>query len=128
LDAGLPAFFGWLGVVPYLTLDAFRATIRDIARMPGGSGVGFDYGLSPKVLGPLHRLALKALSDRVAAAGEPFKLLLTPEEVERELRDAGFKRIEQRNSRELNALYFAGRSDGLKLPEPGLGMLATAWV
>ena len=128
LDAGLPAFIGWLGVVPYLTLDAFRATIRDIAHMPGGSGVGFDYGLSPKVLGPLHRLALKALSDRVAAAGEPFKLLLTPEEVERELRDAGFKRIEQRNSRELNALYFAGRSDGLKLPEPGLGMLATAWV
>ncbi|MGA2537204.1 MAG: SAM-dependent methyltransferase [Terracidiphilus sp.] len=127
-DATVPAFFGWLGVVPYLTLEAFRATIRDVARMPAGSGVGFDYGLSPKVLGPLHRLALQALSDRVAAAGEPFKLLFTPDEVERELRDAGFKRIEQRNSKELNALYFDGRSDGLKLPEPGLGMLATAWV
>src|SRR5580658_7137293 len=88
-DATLPAFFGWLGVVPYLTLEAFRATIRDVARMPAGSGVGFDYGLSPKVLGPLHRLALQALSDRVAAAGEPFKLLFTPDEVERELRDAG---------------------------------------
>jgi hypothetical protein len=109
-------------------LEAFRATIRDIARMPSGSGVGFDYGLSPKVLGPLHRLALQALSDRVAAAGEPFKLLFTPEDVDGELRAAGFKRVEQRNSTELNATYFAGRSDGLKLPEPGLGMLATAWV
>jgi hypothetical protein len=28
----------------------------------------------------------------------------------------------------LNAMYFSGRSDGLKLPTPGLGMLATAWV
>jgi O-methyltransferase involved in polyketide biosynthesis len=96
--------------------------------MPAGSGVGFDYGLSPTVLGPLHRLALKALADRVAAAGEPFKLLFTPDEVELELHQAGFARIEQWNSRRLNAQYFKGRADGLKLPEPGLGMLATAWV
>jgi methyltransferase (TIGR00027 family) len=127
-DTGKAAFFGLLGVVPYLTRDAFRATLGDVARMPAGSGVGFDYGLSPEVLGPLHRLALKALSDRVAAAGEPFKLLFTPEELERELRQAGFARIEQRDSKQLNALYFSGRADGLKLPEPGLGMLATAWV
>jgi methyltransferase (TIGR00027 family) len=127
-DAGRLAFFGWLGVVPYLTREAFRATIGDIARMAAGSGVGFDYALSPQVLGPVHRLALQALSERVAAAGEPFKLLFTPEELERELRQAGFRHIEQRDSKHLNALYFAGRADGLKLPEPGLGMLATAWV
>src|SRR5205814_10462828 len=28
-DQRRPAFFGWLGVVPYLTLEAFRATLRD---------------------------------------------------------------------------------------------------
>jgi methyltransferase (TIGR00027 family) len=127
-DAGKPAFFGWLGVVPYLTREAFRATLGDIARMPAGSGVGFDYGLSAAVLGPLHRLALQALADRVAAAGEPFKLLLTPREVELELHQAGFGRLEQRDSKWLNAQYFQGRADGLKLPEPGLGMLAAAWV
>jgi methyltransferase (TIGR00027 family) len=127
-DAAKPTFFGWLGVVPYLTREAFRATLGDIARMPAGSGVGFDYGLSAEVLGPLHRLALQALADRVAAAGEPFKQLFTPNEMEQELRLAGFARIQQTDSKRLNALYFAGRADGLKLPEPGLGMLATAWV
>jgi methyltransferase (TIGR00027 family) len=127
-DGATPAFFGWLGVVPYLSRDAFRATLADIARMPAGSGVGFDYGLSPEVLGPARRLALQALADRVASAGEPFKLLFTPEELEQELRQAGFARIEQRDSGQLNALYFNGRADGLKLPDPGLGMLATAWV
>jgi hypothetical protein len=28
----------------------------------------------------------------------------------------------------LNELYFQNRTDGLKLPVEGLGMLATAWV
>ena len=50
------------------------------------------------------------------------------EEIERELREAGFAQIEQVDSKQLNALYFAGRADGLKLPDPGLGMLVTAWV
>ena len=127
-DAGKPAFFGWLGVVPYLTRDAFRATLADIAVLPAGSGVGFDYGLSPEALGPIRRLALKALSERVASAGEPFKLLFTPEQLEQELQLAGFGRIEQWSSKQLNLLYFAGRTDGLKLPDPGLGMMATAWV
>jgi O-methyltransferase involved in polyketide biosynthesis len=64
----------------------------------------------------------------VAAAGEPFKLFFTPEELERELRAAGFARTEQVDSEGLNARYFRGRADGLKLSKSGLGMLATAWV
>lgn len=128
LDMDRPAFFGWLGVVPYLTLHAFRATVRDIAQLPTGSGLGFDYGLSPEVLSPMHRLALQALADRVASAGEPFKLLFTPDQLEQELRHAGFARVEQWNSRYLNERYFNARADGLKLPEPGLGMMVTAWV
>jgi len=127
-DATTQAFFGWLGVVPYLTREAFRATLGDIASMPAGSGVGFDYGLSPEVLSPLRRLALKALAERVASAGEPFKLLFAPDDMERELRQAGFARINQLDSKHLNALYFTGRTDGLKLSDAGLGMLVTAWV
>jgi methyltransferase (TIGR00027 family) len=127
-DLSAPAFFSWLGVVPYLTLEGFRATLGDIARMPPGSGLALDYGLSAAALGPIHRLALQALAERVASAGEPFKLLFTPAELEAELRGAGFSRIEQWSYKDLNALYFQGREDGLKLSEPGLGMLATAWI
>lgn len=127
-NPSLPAFFGWLGVVPYLTVDAFRATLRDIAALSPGTGLSFDYGLAPEVLGPLHRLALQALADRVAAAGEPFKLFFTPAQVQQELSSAGFARIEQWSSKDLNARYFNARADGLKLSEPGLGMLVTAWL
>ncbi len=40
-----PAFFSWLGVVPYLTREAFRSTLRFFGGMAAGSGVVFDYAL-----------------------------------------------------------------------------------
>jgi methyltransferase (TIGR00027 family) len=127
-DAGAAAFFGWLGVVPYLTLDAFRATLGTIAQLPAGSAVSFDYAVAPETLSPLGRKAFDALAGRVAAAGEPFQLFFTPGQMESELRRAGFQRVEQVNSERLNELYFKDRADGLKLSALGLGMLATAWV
>jgi methyltransferase (TIGR00027 family) len=128
LDASAPAFFGWLGVVPYLTLDAFRSTLAAIAGLPKGTAVAFDYAVSPDTLSPLRRKVFDALAARVAAAGEPFKLFFTPPELNVELRSAGFQRVEQVDSDELNGRYFRGRADGLELPSPGLGRMAIAWV
>ena len=127
-DLGAAAFFGWLGVVPYLTFDAFRATLDTIARLPAGSAVSFDYAIAPETLSPLGRKAFDALAGRVAAAGEPFQLFFTPERMASELRRAGFRRVEQVDSERLNELYFKDRADGLRLSALGLGMLATAWV
>jgi methyltransferase (TIGR00027 family) len=122
------AYFGWLGVAPYLTLEAFRATLRAVAQMPAGSGVSFDYAFSPETLSPQRRRVFDGLAGRVAAAGEPFRLFFTPDEMEREVRKAGFQRMEQVDSERLNERYFKGRADGLKLSESRLGMLVTAWV
>jgi methyltransferase (TIGR00027 family) len=127
-NAEMPAFCGWLGVIPYLTLEAFRATLGAIAQLPAGSGVGFDYALAPETLSPVGRIAFAALAARVDAAGEPFQLFFTPTTMEEELRLAGFRSWEQRDSERLNELYFNDRADGLKLSAVGLGMLATAWV
>jgi methyltransferase (TIGR00027 family) len=127
-DGGGAAFFGWLGVVPYLTLAAFRATLGVIAQLPAGSAVSFDYAVAPETLSAVGRKAFDALAGRVAAAGEPFQLFFTPDEMERELRGAGFKRMEQLDSDQLNEIYFKDRADGLKLSAVKLGMLATAWV
>jgi len=128
LDARLPAFFGWLGVAPYLSLEACRATLSTIGQMQPGSGVCFDYALAPEILSPTRRAAHEALAARVAAAGEPFRTFFTPEALNSDLSDAGFTRIEQVDSEQLNALYFPDRADGLRLPSEGLGMMAAAWV
>ena len=127
-DAALPTFFSWLGVVPYLTLPAFRSTIDLIAAMPPGSGITFDYALSDEELSPTQQRARKAHAARVAAAGEPFRLFFRSEQLENELRSAGFQQTEQLDSMEINERYFANRADGLALPAEGLGKLATTWV
>ncbi len=126
-DSALPAFFGWLGVVPYLSQPAFRSTIETIGRLPTGSGVCFDFAQPIESIQPEYREVFSALAARVAAAGEPFRLFFTPEQLEHELRQAGFTRVEIRTPGELNAMYFEGRGDGLAMPRAGAGLLATAW-
>jgi methyltransferase (TIGR00027 family) len=128
VDADAPAFFGWLGVVPYLTLDAFRSTLETIGRFPAGTAVTFDYAFPPESLSPERRRVFETLSKRVEAAGEPFRLFFAPDAMDAELRREGFTRTEQADSDRLNELYFKGRADGLKLSPVRVGMLATAWV
>lgn len=57
-----PTFFAWLGVVPYLTLEAFRSTLRFIAARPSESGLVFDYGQPRSALSRLEQLAHDSLA------------------------------------------------------------------
>ncbi len=129
LDAGfnpaVPTFFAWLGVVPYLTLAAFRSTLAFIAARPAGSGLVLDYGQPRAVLPLLEQLAHDSLAARVQLAGEPFQLFFTPKEIATEL--AAFHAIEDLGSSEINARYFAGRADSLKL-RGSAGRLLSAWL
>ena len=127
-DASRPAYFGWLGVVPYLTTEAFLATLGDIVRLPEGTAISFDYAFPPDTLTPKRRAIFDRLAERVSAAGEPFRLFFLPDQLERELRTLGFNRVEHTSIDKLNELYFQDRADGLKLSPVGIGTLATAWV
>jgi methyltransferase (TIGR00027 family) len=126
-DALAPSFFSWLGVAPYLTLDGFRATLAAVGSLPAGTGLAFDYSLPPETLTPERRAIFDRLADRVAAAGEPLQLFFTPGQMEAELRDAGFHRIEQVDHEGLNQLYFRDRADGLKLSPVRIGLVVAAW-
>jgi methyltransferase (TIGR00027 family) len=112
-DASAPAFFSWLGVVPYLTLAAFRETVGFIAARPLGSGVVFDYRQPRSILPPVEQLEHDSLCARLKLAGESFQLFFTPLELASKLQS--FQSIEDLGTAELNARYFAGRSDSLRL-------------
>jgi methyltransferase (TIGR00027 family) len=126
-DFANAAFFSWLGVIPYLTREAFRSTLSVISALPSGTGVAFDYGVDPKLLTLRERLGVKMLANRVAAANEPFRLFFTPDELSSELRSTGFHRMEDLSSHEINALYFANRPDDLRIVS-NAGHLASAWL
>jgi methyltransferase (TIGR00027 family) len=124
-DRTAPAFFAWLGVVPYLTLEAFRATLSFIAEQPEGSGLTLDYGQPREVLPSLERLAHDSLASRVEQAGEPFRLSFTPAAISAEL--SRFRNLEDLGAREINARYFDGRSDQLAMRGAAARFLS-AWI
>jgi methyltransferase (TIGR00027 family) len=112
-DAAAPAFCSWLGVLPYLTREAAAGTLRALGALPAGSGVAFDYAVSRESLSPTQRASYDWLAERVARAGEPFRLGFEPAELRRLLLECGFTRVEDLDGEAIGALYFAGRADGL---------------
>lgn len=121
-----PAFFSWLGVVPYLSREAAAHTFAFLGNLSAGSGVVFDYAVHRSQLGFFERLALRAVAARVARAGEPFRLYFTPAELAQFLAERNLSRVEQLASPEINARYFAGRSDGLGVKGKA-GRIVAAW-
>jgi methyltransferase (TIGR00027 family) len=121
----LPAFFGWLGVTPYLTMETFRTTMSFMGSLPVKTGVAFDYGISPHLLNAKQVLAFGALAQQVKRVGEPFQLFFTPSEVEDELKRAGFSQIEDLDGTAIQNRYFISRTDGLNVGS--IARLTSGW-
>lgn len=114
-DAGRPAFVSWLGVIYYLTQEMAFETLGLIAAWPTGSEIVFDFPVARENLDFIGRMALDAVAARVALAGEPFRSSYSPGALSARLGDLGFTETAMLSAPELNALYFDGRADGLKL-------------
>jgi methyltransferase (TIGR00027 family) len=113
-DFEKPAFFAWLGVVPYLSREAVMGTLSFVGQtMKPGSEIVFDYPTPPDPSDTSGRF--EEMAKRVAALGEPFRSAFDPAELEQDLLKTGYSLVEDMDSRSLNALYFKGRSDGLLL-------------
>jgi methyltransferase (TIGR00027 family) len=125
-DANAPAFGSWLGVLPYLTREAAEGTLRALGRLPQRSGVAFDYAVEGASLSSQQQAAFDSLAERVARAGEPFRLAFMPADLRELLAECGFARVEDLDGEAIHARYFAERSDGLMV-RGGLGRLACAW-
>jgi methyltransferase (TIGR00027 family) len=110
-DRTAPAFFSWLGVTWYLTAEAISQVLAFVASTPSHGGIAFDYGVPRESVGVVGRLAYDAVAARVAMAGEPFRSAFDPAALRAELERIGFRAIADLGANELNARYFAGRSD-----------------
>jgi methyltransferase (TIGR00027 family) len=90
-DPVRPAFFSWLGVVPYLTGEAVFSTLGFIAALPGGAQVVFDYG-NPAA--PGAEADRRELARRVASVGEALRSEFETGELHARLAGLGFKVLE----------------------------------
>lgn len=118
-ECEVPAFFNWLGVVTYLTRDAFESTLRSLRSVSAtGSRIVFDYPIALELLTAEEDRARSAeVSRSTAAVGEPRRLRHDPEQLAREVADLGYAVVEDLSPADLFGRYFAKRSDGLR-PNP----------
>jgi methyltransferase (TIGR00027 family) len=114
-DPGKCTFFSWLGVTEYLTAEEVMATLRFVASAQTGSGIVFNYMVSPSLLTSAQRAAFEAVAQWVASAGEPWKTSFDPGLLTRELRAMGFGHVEDIGPEAINAKYFKDRPDGLRV-------------
>ena len=84
-----PAFFIWLGVVPYLRREAIFDALRFIASVPDAEVV-FDYTEPLENYEPERRAGAAAVAARAASVGEPWLTYFDPPELAQALKAAGF--------------------------------------
>lgn len=120
-DPAQPAFFTWLGVVPYLTEPAIWSTLGFIASVPGGAAVVFDFSDPPELRAAELRAAYEERAARVAALGEAWVTHFDPPVLHARLAALGFREIEDLGPPQIVA-RFAARA-AVAVPERGVHVL-----
>jgi methyltransferase (TIGR00027 family) len=115
-DRAKPAVVSSLGVSMYLTREANAATCREIAELARGTTFVSSFLLPLELADPEVRPGLARAAEGARASGTPFISHFTPAEMVQLALDAGFARAEHVSSAALSERYFAGRPDGLRLP------------
>jgi methyltransferase (TIGR00027 family) len=117
-DPAAPTVFSWLGVTYYLPRDVVLATLRSIGQVSApGSSVVFDYyhldAFDPARASP----AMRRTRDIVRQTGEPMLTGFDPDRLAHDLATTGFAVRENLDSTDLQARFFADRTDGYAAPD-----------
>ena len=99
-----PAFFTWLGVVPYLTLDAISRTLDCMSSIPD-SAVVFDYMEPPEAFSEDLRQIEKARAEQLERIGERSESRFEPAAIAALLRSHGFSNIEDISYQEIASRF-----------------------
>ncbi|HEY4199332.1 MAG TPA: SAM-dependent methyltransferase [Devosiaceae bacterium] len=123
-DAMAPAFFIWLGVVPYLTEGAIFATLGFVATVPS-AGIVFDYANPAEQYEGELRVFHERRAAGAAAIGEPWLSFFDSDDLAMRLRDLGALVIEDMGPQGLRD-WLGGPSD-TPAPRHGGHILYANW-
>ena len=99
-----PAFFTWLGVVPYLTQDAIGRTLDYMSSIQN-SEVVFDYMEPPEAFSEELRQIAKERTEQLKKMDERWASRLEPAGVAAILRSHGFSDIEDISFQEIKSSF-----------------------
>jgi methyltransferase (TIGR00027 family) len=113
-DASRPSIWSWLGVIHYLTIDAIRSTMSEVAALSAkGSTFIATFGVTDEYMEPASCEFAYLVREIVASIGEPQVTWLPPDEMETIAREANWRHVCSVDPASF-APWFAGRSDGLQ--------------
>jgi methyltransferase (TIGR00027 family) len=113
------------GVAIYLTKDATRATLIDLADLAPGSTLAMTFLLLPELLDEADRPVLAATESGAKSSGTPFLSYYAPAEIISMALDAGFADAKHISGAEIAERYFSNRADGLRPPSGEDFLVAT---
>lgn len=116
-DAGRPAVVASAGVSIYLSEQAIASTLRQAAALAPRSTLAMTFVPPIELADPALRPGLELAAKGARASGTPFISFFTPADILALAREAGFREVGHVSAAALNERYFAGRRDGLRLPD-----------
>jgi methyltransferase (TIGR00027 family) len=125
-DSTRPAVVTSTGVSMYLTRDAIRTMLREVASLAPGSTFVMSFMLPFEMADADVRSGLEMAAKGAEASGTPFISYFRPEEMLGLAREAGFKNMQHVSAAALGDRYFTGRSDGLRPPNNSEELLVAA--
>jgi methyltransferase (TIGR00027 family) len=102
------------GVSLYLSEEAIKATLDQVALLAAGTTLAMTFYLPMDLVDSAERPMLEMVLERARAAGTPFLSFFSPSKMQALALKAGFRTAEHVSRAELIQRYFMGRSDGLQ--------------
>lgn len=113
-DENQPAVVASTGVSMYLSREAIRAMLRQVAMMAPKSTLAMTFLQPIECADPSERHGREIAERGARASGTPFLSYFTPPEILSLARETGFKEVRHISAAYLNQRYFTGRIDGLR--------------
>lgn len=113
-DKQRPAVIVSTGVSMYLTKEANRETLRQIAMLAAGSTFAMTFMLALDLLDSGERSIMEFVMEKAKSGGTPFLSLFSPTEILNMASENGFKNTKYVSAKDIYELYFINRTDGLK--------------
>jgi len=113
-DRSRPAVVASTGVVTYLSRDAVRAMLEQVAALAPGSTLALSFMVRVDLVEPEERQNAQAAARDVGRGGAPSVSLFSPDEMIALAREIGLIDVQHVSAADLAARYFGGRTDGLK--------------
>ncbi|MFM6927763.1 MAG: class I SAM-dependent methyltransferase [Bdellovibrio sp.] len=113
-DKNTPAVFVSTGVSMYLSTEANRATLHQIASLASGSTFAMTFMLALDHLSAEERSLMEFVMKKAGESGTPFVSLFPPTAMLAMAKEAGFNNALYVSGEDLYQRYFAKRADGLR--------------